>query len=293
MSWNGSENAAVPKKAPPQKIGKAGLWHGPVALVAVILIATGVYLFVTRDATKPESDEHVVADKMIREVKPTKVVKPVEKAEEKKTEAPKEKPIRWVQGLKNAALDDQGRVYFVPRPGHKLVTNDMARVKQPYQIFKHGYQNELAAYLTAPPGTMFLGNMRRSDRFVKEVVETMSLPIEDSEDDTPEQRALRQQMREVMKTLQAEVDAGRDVRELFDETRRELQELGRYKQTLESEIKKMYRDVKLSDQDVEDAIDAANKMLEAKGIAPMKFGTMAKKIIQEGRDMGLNSRFDE
>ena len=106
---------------------------------------------------------------------------------------------------------------------------------------------------------MFLGNMRRSDRFVKEVVETMSLPIEDNEDDTPEQRALRQQMREVMKTLQAEVDAGRDVRELFDETRRELQELGRYKQTLESEIKKMYRDVKLSDQDVEDAIDAATR----------------------------------
>lgn len=291
MAWNGSNGASAPKQKPVN--GARAVSKGAIAGVIVVLgAAAALYFLMPASAPAPTAPAPKEKSNAIEEVKPEIAEPPAESVIEK-VDIPKEKPIRWVEGLKNAALDDEGRVYFVPRPGHKLVTNDMARVKQPYQIFKHGYQNELASYLTAPPGSMFIGNMRRNDRFVKEVVETMSLPIEDSEDDTPEQRELRQQMREVMKTLQAEVDAGRDVCELFDETRRELQELGRYRQTLETEIKKMYKNSEMSDADVELAIDAANQMLEEKGIAPMKFGAMAKKIIQEGRDMGYSSRFDE
>lgn len=256
--------------------------RGLLAGLIVIVGAAAIYYFFLMP--KPQQVESVRDKKpeLIKEVAPAVVTNVAEVV----TNAPaKPKEIRWCEGLKNAAIDDEGRVYFVPRPGHKLVTNNVNRINPAYHIFKRGYQNELASYLTAPPGTMFMGEMHYSDRFVKEVVETMSLPIEDDENDTPEQRELRQNMREVMQVIQDEVNAGRDVRELFQQAREEMQQLGQYRQTLEMEIRKMYHDSNMSDQDVNDAIDAANIMLEKKGIAPMQFGKVAKELIKNGRDL--------
>ena len=260
-------------------------------LAALIVVVGGVLAFYficgQSETPAPTAPKEKKRGK-IAEVEPAKVTNKVAAVKEEKP-----KPIRWVKGLQNAALDDEGRVYFVPRPGHRLVTNGLHRTKPPYQIFKYGYQNELASYLSVPPGTSFVGEFHYSDRWLKEVLETMSLPIEDDENDTPEQRALRAQMRDMMKIIQEEVAKGTDIAQLFKDTRREMQDLGRYRQTLETEIKKIYNDTEMTDQDVEDSIDAANKMLEAKGIEPLKFGRFAKEIIKEGRDMGLNSRFDE
>lgn len=259
--------------------------RGLLAGLVVVLGATLVMFLVLgrseKEATKSVDGRHggTIADAGDKAVKSAPVDEPVV---EKKSEP---KPIRWAKGFKNAAIDDNGRIYFVPRPGHKLITNGLHRVNPKYAIFKYNYQNELAAYLTAPPGSQFVGEPVYSDDFIKEVVETMSLPIEEDENDTPEQRQLREDMRGVMKTLQQQVDAGNDVVELFKETRKELQDLGIYKITLEDEFRKIYSDDNMSDAEVDLSLRAVNKMLEAKGIAPLSFNKVTREIIRVGHDI--------
>lgn len=285
MSGNNSSGWNRPASNQPSV--KKGGAKAPSAMKGVIVGAVAVLIGVVclwlfsggEDApkAKPEKDRG-----RIEEVTPA----PAPKAKPVATSEPAApKPIRWAKYVQNAALDDEGRPQFVPRPGHQLVTNNVHGAKQPYEIFEHNYQNELASYMTAPPGTMFVGEMRYDERFVKEVVETMSLPIKDDENDTPEQKELRQSMREVMKSLQAQVDAGRDVAEIFSAAREEMRELGLYKMQLRQEVFKIYKDSNMSDEEMDDTIKAANMMLEQKGIAPLDLQPFTKDVLKHAKDM--------
>ena len=286
MAWNRSsaESAPVKKKGGGAPSSAKGILIG--LAIAVPLVALCLWMFSgSDDAPKAKADK----DRgLIKEVTPARAKKADALPEVKKDAAKVAVEQPAVSNVEEVAVAKPK-----PRRNVKTTTNRIHRVKAPYAIFKHRYQNELAAYMTVAPGTMMVGRPHYTSKFVKEVVETMSLPIEDEPTDTPEQRALRQEMRTVMKSLQAEVDAGRDVREIFTQTREELQKLGEYRQEIENEVKKSYRDKEISDQDVEDIIDAANIMLEKKGIAPLKFGKMAKEIIKNNRDLGLTSRHDK
>ncbi len=287
LSERGISAISISEGAAPVRRSPGGL-RGVVAGLVVVVGTAAAMWFMFRgseaEAPRVEKQHHAgtIADNGDKAVK--SVPEPVETNKvEKKPEGPK--PIRWAKGFKNAAIDDEGRIYFVPRPGHKLVTNGLHRAKAKYEIFKYHYQNELAAYLTAPPGSQFVGERTYSDSFIKEVVETMSLPIEDGEKDTPEQRALREDMRAVMQKLKSEVDAGNDVAELFKETRKELQDLGVYKQTLEQEFRKIYSDAEMTDDDVDIALKSVNKMLEDKGIAPLQFNKITREVLRHGHDI--------
>lgn len=288
MGWNGSDRKGAAPVQPKVTAKKPSPVRGIVAgVVTIIVLGVACYfIFGTNSQTAKQG-----ADKdrgRIKEVTPARAKKADALPEVKKEAAKVAVAQPAVSNAEEVAVAKPK-----PRRNVKTTTNRIHRVKSPYAIFKHRYQNELAAYMTVAPGTMMVGRPHYTSKFVKEVVETMSLPIEDEPTDTPEQKALRQEMRTVMKSLQAEVDAGRDVREIFTQTREELQKLGEYRQEIENEVKKSYRNKEISDQDVEDIIDAANIMLEKKGIAPLKFGKMAKEIIKNNRDLGLTSRHDK
>ena len=69
------------------------------------------------------------------------------------------------------------------------------------------------------------------------------------------------------------------------DTREELQDLMRYKM----EIKSMFDEARLNacetEQDIDDLLSACNKMLESRGIAPMKFGLLTRRNLmsQKGK----------
>ena len=273
MAWNrstaGGKTAVQSRRSKNSRSVVRGVVAGAIVVVGAALVWW--LLAPNVEMQKPVADRK---SNRIKEVKPAAA--PTNKVET----VEKKKEIVWAKHLKNAAIGPDGRPYYVPPPGRKVVTNKIAEVNEPYMIFKHHYQNELACYMTLKPGDSLMGDRHYSDRFVKEVVETMSLPIEDEETDTPEQRQLRQEMREAMKVLREQVDSGRDVREIFRETRRELQELSRYKRDLEMELRKIRKDETVSDDDVDIAIEAANKMLDAKGIAPIKPGKFSRALLK-------------
>lgn len=280
MAWNkpSTENQQpVKKRAAKAPSAKRGIIAG-----ALVVVAIGALCFWMFSGGETRQDAASTKERgRIKEVAPvTPKAKPVTTSE---PAAPK--PIRWAKYVQNAALDDEGRPQFVPRPGHRYVTNAMSRAKLEHEIFKYSYQNELADYLSAMPGTTYVGEMRYDDDFVKEVVETMSLPIEDDKNDTEDQRALREHMRQVMKELREAVDKGEDVKEIFKLTREEMQNLGIYKMQLKQELDKIYSNPDMTDADLDDALKAANMMLENKGIAPLEMSEFSREILKNAKDM--------
>ena len=274
MAWNRPSTEDRQQKKPSAKA--PSMYRGIIAGVVVVALgALCFFLFFGGDDASTAKAERKSG--RIKEVKPAAApTNGVEQSEMPK----KDKPVVWSTTVKNAIIGEDGRPHFVPPPGSVVVTNRSNAPKQYYEIFKQGYQNELASYMTAPPGTMFVGGRNYSEKFVKKVVETMSLPIEDDPNDTPQQKELRQSMREVMKELQREVDAGRDVREIFREAREEMRDLGLYKMQLKQELRKITKDKTATDADIEDAVSAANIMLEQRGIAPLKLGSFTRQVIK-------------
>jgi hypothetical protein len=66
------------------------------------------------------------------------------------------------------------------------------------------------------------------------------------------------------------------------DTRQELQDLARYKMELRKQFHEMRRTEGSKEEDVETLLEACNKMLESRGIAPMKFGPITRrKLISE------------
>ena len=64
--------------------------------------------------------------------------------------------------------------------------------------------------------------------------------------------------------------AGETPSEIMTATAKELYDLGQYRRNLQKEVIAAQHDPNLSDQDVADTVEAANKMLEAKGLKGLK-----------------------
>ena len=60
------------------------------------------------------------------------------------------------------------------------------------------------------------------------------------------------------------------------DARDQIQRLGRYKAQLEKEVLKMMRKEGTTSGDAGDVVAAMNKMLEAKGIAPVELNSMSR-----------------
>ena len=71
------------------------------------------------------------------------------------------------------------------------------------------------------------------------------------------------------KELAERVKNGKDIVEIFKEARRELRMSADYKQNLNDVILEQLYDPSISDDELATAMQAANKMLEAKGIEPI------------------------
>ena len=61
------------------------------------------------------------------------------------------------------------------------------------------------------------------------------------------------------------------------EAREELQRLSVYRTEIESAFREMTSKPGITEQDIDDFVESANIMLEAKGIEPMTLGPIAKR----------------
>ena len=148
--------------------------------------------------------------------------------------------------------------------------------------FKHPVENEIAALIMAQPGEPLVGEPDYSN-MKQDFVNALIDKIEISEDDSEMDRELKQNVEELKKELAERVKNGEDIVEIFKEARRELRLSADYKQNLNEVVLEQLYDPDISDEDLATTMQAANKMLEDKGIEPIsetRFLKVRKRMLR-------------
>ena len=149
-----------------------------------------------------------------------------------------------------------------------------------YRIFAHESENEIAALLTMVPGETLVGTPSYDRWFERDFRKALSEPIAVTEEDTPEQAALKREMVEVREELRRRMDAGEDIAQVMSETREEYQRLADYRETIWGLVRETRRNAGMTDADVEDFVSAANEKLAERGIAPIELGPVTRHMLK-------------
>ena len=275
-------------KRPQKKVSKSSpkAAKGIIAGVVVVGLALAAWYFLMRGTG---NGERVTVEKPKKQSKiavatPAPVAHP--KPAEEKIEPPKvdpnARPTKVGEVVNGYVLLPSGRMH--KRTG--VITNSVAsRAKGAYHIFDHASDNEIACYLSMKPGDTLVGPARYTGRFKDRFLESIKTPIIVTEDDTPEQAQLKRDVIASRLQLKDALDRGEDIEQIMLDTRQELQDLARYKNELRKQFNELRRQEGTTEEDVDTLLEACNKMLEAKGIAPMKFGPITRrKLMSELED---------
>ena len=252
--------------------------------LGVLIVIVACFVMMKKEAApapKPPAENKVVTKKAPEK----KVIKPVV------TESPKvEKKLpKWKYPVErtnelNAVELRKWRAMHRPPPGYTNTTS-LTEAPPKYAIFKHRSENEIAALLTMTPGDTLVGTPHYSKRFTEDFLKSLETPIIVSEEDSEEDAELKRAMVQTKIELKARIDAGEDLGQILLDTRREYQDLARYKMMLQGEINEIKKNPDATIQDVEDFITAANNLLEQKGIAPIKLSPISKRMLLRKKGM--------
>ena len=260
----------------------SGVFKGALAGVIVIAAAVGAWFLLTKGTGNGELGTDNRPKKPAKIVEATPAPAPAEKkvAEPPKID-PDARPTKVGETVNGYIKLPSGRIHRVLG----VITNSAtASIKGKYEIFKHSSENEIACYLSMKPGEGLVGTPRYNGRFKRDFLESLKEPIDISPDDTPENVELKRAVIEAKKDLKAALDRGEDIEQIMLDTRREMQDLARYKQELQQQMHEIVKSKEMTTKDIEDLLNAANEMLDAKGIAPMTFGPLTRRKIMMMRE---------
>lgn len=252
--------------------------RGIIAGLVVVGLALAAWHFLSAEmeAQKPETISVPKKASKIVEATPAPFIpKSVEviKVEPPKPD-PNARPTKVGEVVNGYVLLPSGRLH--KRQG--VITNSVAsRAKGAYHIFDHACDNEIACYLSMKPGDALVGPARYTGKFKDKFLESLKTPIIVTEDDTPEQAQLKRDVIAAKLELKDALDRGEDIEQIMLDTRQELQDMARYKMELRKQFNELRRAEGTTDEDVDTLLEACNKMLESKGIAPMKFGPITRR----------------
>ncbi len=249
-------------------------------LAGVVIVAVGAivaFLFLNAHSNEPTQ----------RKPKQKSVVheSPVPKTEKKTTLVVEEKPKKYWEvdaAHTNGFTEMQMRKWSIahrPPPGY---TNNavLLKPKPYYAIFNHKCENLIASYLTLKPGDGMIGTPKLGNAFRQQFLKSLEEPIIVTEEDSPEDAQLKRDMIATKIDLKARMDEGEDICQILSDTHKEVQELARYKAMLQKDVHAALKDPDMTMEDVDILVEAANKMLEEKGIAPMNLGPITKRLIK-------------
>ena len=278
-----AKGSAKPRTASPKGSGKpSAVFKGALAGAIVVVAAASAFWLLTGDKSVPEQSKKEVV--RIAEVTPTpSTPKPAEgKIEAPPKIDPNARPTKVGETLNGYIKLPSGRLHRVLG----VVTNSAtASIKGKYEIFDHACENEIAGFLSMEPGQGLVGTPRYNGRFKRDFLESLKHPIIVSKDDSPENAALKRNVIQAKLELKEALDRGEDIEQIMLDTRKEMQDLARYKQELKQQLHEMVKgDSKMTTEEMENLLKAANQMLDAKGIAPMTFGPLTRRKIMMMRE---------
>jgi len=275
-------NARTPQRKRPSAIVKVAMCFGVVAIIAIAIL-------IVSKTSSPGPSKALGKNKTPI---PTAVPDSAKKLSQSKS-SPKpivqeSKPLPyWKRDTTNGLSAAQIRKWKAEHRAPPGYTNDTSRTEAPpeYAIFSHVSENEIACLLTMEPGMTLVGEPSYGKRFVEDFMKSCETPIVVTEDDTPEQAELKRLMNETKIDLRQRMADGEDLGQILRDTRQEYSRLAEYKQTLEHELNELKKDNSLSMDDIDDFVKAANKLLDAKGIAPIKMTPITRRMLLRRRGL--------
>lgn len=288
MAWNGSDGAAKPQKV--AKKSKPSVFRGLLAAIIVIVGAVGAYLMFLGPATGGGTREKVKAKPTkIAEVAPDLSASNVEIVTEAVKPQKKRAPFYWEQPTTNGLNEAQLRKWrnmHLPAPSF---TNTAMHARPPseYEIFGTRAENEIAMFMTMVPGEGLVGSPDYDESFKDEFLKSCETPIIIYDDDTEYEKQLKREMEELKIDLRQRMRDGEDICEIMAETREEMMRLGVVRQQIESEMRDMLSESESAD-DFDDCIEAANRILESQGIAPLRINPIVRRNIM--RQLGIEEQ---
>lgn len=295
MGWNGSGGGSTPVKPkgkyPPSEasFAKQSGYRGakkpsPVrGIVAGLVVVAAVYVAYFAFFSGSEKPQKVVEQKKpkaIKEVTPAPAPKEVfDTDKDSSPPTPKTKPTKSFEVVNGMIMLSNGKIV----PTNKIAkvhtrASDIRRAK--FAIFEHSTDNEFAALLTLPPGKSLIGGPIRHADYKADFLKSLETPIIIKQDDSDEDKELKRSVIEVRKEIKAAIDRGEDPVVIIKAAYEDAQKLEMYKQDIETQMRNIAKEGEYSDQDIEDLISASNRMLEEKGIAPMKLTPFAKERLR-------------
>lgn len=277
MSWNKSNSRNLQSPLSTKAIRASRWLYYIIAGCLVFVIGAAVYFCLpskTQNVIDP--DRKAVAEKpKVLEKLPAKVV------EEKKEQKPQKELNFWEVDAAhtNGFTEMQMRKWrkeHRPPPGY---TNDAAvvRSRAKYAIFSHESENKIAALLTLEPGQTMIGSFDL--RGVQaDFLKSCEVPIVVTKEDSPETAALKNLMNEVKIELKERIADGEKLEDILSETQKEYQRLARCRMEMQQAINELKEEGISSEQELDDILSAANKILEEKGIAPIELGPIARHM---------------
>jgi hypothetical protein len=266
MGWNGSGGSAdksTKKASAKKKAGGLALKRAALGGLVVVVGALATFMFLS-DSAEP------VAKKTKAPAKKTIAEAPV-KAKKTKAPAPKAKKIEAPKKVVDHPPTNKWGNPWHWGPNKKLKPKHISRFdrsKLPLyeQIFKNSADRTIAGLLVIEPGDDLIGSDEPSPWFMKSFLKSLKTPVVPTKDDSEEAAALKRAVNETKIELKARMDAGEDIVKILTETRRELRELGAYREELKKLVDDFRRKNAVTSADLEDMVGAANKMLEERGL---------------------------
>lgn len=272
--WN--RTSPTDRLTPKRGSSKRGLhWIG--AIIVLVFVGWLAWCLFSSSASDERQTDKKTA-RRIKEVKPA-VARPVaEDVLQKEESEPTNKDPRVVNGIV---------MYPSWGPVKSAVTGGVYRT---YSLAEKCFDQitdlQLATLVTHEPGDYLLISSDEVDfrNFKENFLKSIESPIICGKDDPPEMVALKKAVREARLEIKDRLDAGEDVVKLMIDARKELAELGAYKEELQNEIQKVIAKPETTEEDYDDLIAAANVMLESRGLPKMVMPEMVREHVKYRRE---------
>ena len=256
MPWNQPTNKA-PKKKEKKKL--------PFILIGAILLAVIPLIYKAFVCVAPEVDTPRKSAKRISDQK---------KQKQGKDTASVSNIIKHVTS--DAKTNIANRVET-----NKAVNSNSPWANKPPRIIKmrksdikprrfvYDAEEAIASLLEIEPGTSMYGDIPYT-HFNKKFQQALMQKVKINDDDDEYTKELKKQVQAVKDDFKKVLLEGGNVGEEMRKARNELKELGRYRDSLMRELHTLRKSGNYTSQDMKDFESAANKMLEEKGLKPIK-----------------------
>ena len=267
MAWNRPKNGEAVSRPLQKRSGDR--FSTKCTIIGVIVVALGAaavaWWLWTGDESAGETPPPSSA-RQIKEVKPAA-------APTNAVVVTKPKTPYWELESTNGFTEAMQRKWMnVRRPRKEPIKPHVNKGK--YAIFNFRSENLIASVLAAKPGASMIG--RPNYRGINEdFLKSCSVPIVVNADDDEYTRNLKNAMTATKIELKERIDAGEDLGKIIEDSREELRHLAQTKRMIEQEVR-TYLKSDASPEDLDLYIQSANKLLEKKGLAPLRLGPIAK-----------------